>query len=65
MSTRRQDDRHAPEAAAEAREWSGVATNADPHALDAGKAVDARNVASIRPGELRVRGGAAFLAFDP
>lgn len=58
------EDRHAPEAKAEAKDWAGLVTNADPHALPADSAVAAKNVASTRKGELRVRGGAAFLSFD-
>lgn len=58
------DDRRTPEGSTSVREWVGVVCNADPHDLPAGAAINAMNVASTRPGELRTRGGLTFLRLD-
>jgi hypothetical protein len=46
------------------RDFGGLVLNSDPHDLPPGVARSLINVASLRPGELRVRLGFAIIRFD-
>ncbi len=46
------------------RDFGGYAPAGDPHETRPGKTIQQINCQPIRPGELRVRPGAAFVKFD-
>lgn len=60
----RQPDPKLPEAQVSIRDFAGFMPNADPHDLPPGVAVSQVNVTSLRPGELRVRGGTRVVQFE-
>lgn len=46
------------------KDFAGYMPSDDPHDIPAGAAVSQVNAASFRPGELRVRKGAAIVRFE-
>ncbi len=64
---RREDptDPKSEESRVEIRDFSGFVTAMDPHDLAPGQSQEQVNATSVRPGELRVRGGFRVLRFDP
>lgn len=61
---RRDDDPKREAARLTIRDFAGFVTASDPHDLPPGTAQEQVNVASVRPGELRVRGGYRVVRFD-
>jgi hypothetical protein len=53
------------ESRVEIRDFGGFVTAMDPHDLPPGVSQEQVNATSVRPGELRVRGGFRVLRFDP
>lgn len=70
MAIGRSKDRDDPadpkseEGRVEIRDFGGFVTAMDPHDLPPGESQEQVNATSVRPGELRVRGGFRVLRFD-
>lgn len=54
-----------PKTSVECRDWPGLVTHADRRDVPPGAGVFQINLASERPGELRVRRGLTLVVFDP
>ena len=53
-----------PDMAVDIHDFPGLMSNRDPHDIPPGAAIAQVNCVPIRPGELRVRPGAALVKFD-
>jgi hypothetical protein len=60
----RKPDPKKPAGQVQIRDFAGFQSNTDPHDVEAGVATEQVNATSIRPGELRVRGGFKVVQFD-
>jgi hypothetical protein len=60
----RETDPKRADGAVDIRDFGGFVTNADPHDVRPGTAVEQVNATSVRPGELRARPGTKVVQFD-